>query len=297
MRILVIGANGLLGSNVVNVSTRRGIDVASTVHTENLEVPSPVHRLDIRDTDRFEELLETVSPTAIINCAAMTDVDGCESAEREAREVNAHAPGNLAEKCARRDIGFVHVSTDYVFDGTARSPYTEDSVPNPIQAYGRTKLAGERAVREAYEDALIVRLSFVYGVHRVQDELTGFPAWVRDKLVADENVPLFVDQRVTPTRAGHAAEALLDLVDRDVAGTVNIASRSCVSPFEFGDAISEHLSKSSNTLVEAKQDSVERAARRPQYTCLDTDRIEKLLGRPEPTLSDDLNSIASYLSR
>ena len=295
MRILVIGANGLLGSNVVDASTRRGIDVASTVHTKNPEAPSPAYRLDIRDTNRFEELLETVSPTAVINCAAMTDVDGCETAEQKAREVNACAPGELAEQCTRRDIDFVHVSTDYVFDGTAQSPYTEDAEPNPIQVYGKTKLAGERAVHEVQEDTLIARLSFVYGVHRVRDALTGFPAWVRDKLADDENVPLFVDQRVTPTRAGHAAEALLELLDQGVTGRVNIGSRSCVSPFEFGEAISRYFQSSSSTLVKTNQNSVERAARRPRYTCLDASRIEKFLGRPEPTLSDDLESIAPYL--
>lgn len=297
MSLLVIGANGLLGSNVVDVSNRRGIAVASTVHVEDSKTPSPVYRLDIRDTDQFEELLDTLSPTAVINCAAMTDVDGCETAEREAYEVNARAPGELAEHCKRRDVGFVHISTDYVFDGSAQSPYTEDAEPNPIQVYGETKLAGERVVRKVHEDALIARLSFVYGIHRVRDELTGFPAWVRDKLADDEDVPLFVDQRVTPTRAGHAAEAILDLLDQGVAGTVNIASRSCVSPFEFGDTISKHFSINSNTLKEARQDSVERTARRPRYTCLDTTRIEKLLGCPEPTLSDDLESIAPYLGR
>lgn len=296
MSVLVIGANGLLGSNVATVGHRRDLDVIGTFHTNEPEIEASVYRLDIRNEGRFEELLEDISPTLVVNCAAMTDVDGCEANEREAQAVNAHAPVVLAEQCATRDIDFVHASTDYVFDGTARSPYSESADPNPIQVYGQTKLDGERAVLANHDDALVVRLSFVYGVHRARQELSGFPAWVQDQIVDEAEVPLFADQWVTPTRAGHAAEAILDLSNRDASGIVNVASRSCVTPFEFGRVLAKNVSDSDGEFLKVGQDTVERQAERPRYTCLDTTRIETLLSRPEPTLREDLKQISTYLS-
>jgi len=234
MSILVIGANGLLGSNVAAIGDRRGLEITGTFHTNEPELPIPLYKLDVRDTNRFEELIEAVTPTAVINCAAMTDVDRCETDASTAREVNGRVPGNLAEKCAEKDVQFVHVSTDYVFDGTSRKPYSETIDPNPIQVYGQTKLEGDRAVLDRHGEALVTRLSFVYGVHEGHQELSGFPAWAKDQLTSDGDVPLFVDQRVTPTRAGHAAKTILDLLDQDANGVVNVACRSCVTPFEFG---------------------------------------------------------------
>jgi dTDP-4-dehydrorhamnose reductase len=294
MSILVIGANGLLGSNVAAIGDRRGLEITGTFHTNEPELPIPLYKLDVRDTNRFEELIEAVTPTAVINCAAMTDVDGCETDASTAREVNGRVPGNLAERCAQRDISFGHVSTDYVFDGTSQKSYPETAEPNPIQVYGQTKLEGDRAVLDRHDEALVTRLSFVYGVHQSRQELSGFPAWAKDQLTSDRDVPLFVDQRVTPTRAGHAAKTILDLLDQDANGVVNVACRSCVTPFEFGETFREFIPDSSGALVEAEQDSIDRQADRPRYTCLDTERVETLLGRPEPTLFEDLEQIATY---
>lgn len=295
MSVLVIGANGLLGSNVAASGARRGLEIAGTFHTSEPELQIPLYELDVRDLEQFEELLEDLTPTAVVNCAAMTDVDGCETNEHIAREINGRIPGKLAEKCTERDIGFVHVSTDYVFDGTSREPYSETAKPNPIQVYGLTKLEGDRAVLDRHGEALVTRLSFVYGIHQSCQELSGFPAWAKDQLTSDGEVPLFVDQRVTPTRAGHAAETILDLFDQNADGIVNVACRSCVTPFEFGETLHEFISNPSGELVEAEQDSIDRQADRPRYTCLDTERVETLLGRPEPTLYDDLEQIATYL--
>lgn len=295
MSILVIGANGLLGSNVAAVGTHRDLEITGTFHRSEPELQVPLRQFDIRDQDRFEELLADVTPTAVVNCAAMTDVDGCETDEHMAQEVNGRAPGKLAEKCAERDIDFVHVSTDYVFDGTSREPYSESAEPNPIQVYGQTKLEGERDVLDNHDEALVTRLSFVYGVHRGRQELSGFPAWVRDQLASETEIPLFTDQWVAPTRAGHAARAIFDLLGQDASGVVNVASRSCVTPYEFGEELRKLVSDASGELVKARRDAVDRQAERPQYTCLDTERIERILDRPEPTISEDLERIESYL--
>lgn len=295
MRVLVTGANGLLGSNVAAIGATMNDEVVGTVREASSELPVTTYELDIRDDRRFCEVLDVVEPDVVVNCAAMTDVDLCEREKALAREINARAPRNLAEQCSKRSIDFVHVSTDYVFDGNAQSLYSESSTPHPIQAYGETKLEGDRAVLSAHEDCLIVRLSFVYGIHQGHQKLSGFPAWVRDQLLSESDIPLFTDQWVTPTRAGHAAQTIFDLLDHDVRGTVNVASRSCVTPFEFGELLQKHVPESSSELVESTQDALNRPADRPRYSCLDVDYVETILGRAEPNLSADLEQIASYL--
>lgn len=293
MTVLVLGAGGLLGSALVAASLDRSIDVVGTYHSTAPAFEIPLEQHDIRQTADFQRLLSEHQPDAVVNCAALTDVDGCESDSETAIEVNGTAPGDLATNCAVRDVPFVHVSTDYVFDGEATTPYDEPAPTAPKQVYGESKLTGERAVRAVDGDSLIARLSFVYGVRGDTNELVGFPSWVRDTLQAGDEVPLFVDQQMTPSRAGQAAATILDLLERQATGTYHIASRSCVTPYDFGQQIARLQGADPTQITESEQSDVSRAAQRPTYTCLDVTAVEDELGRPQPTLEDDLAAIAS----
>jgi dTDP-4-dehydrorhamnose reductase len=291
MRLLVIGANGLLGSNVVRAGQRRDWNVCGIYHSTRPDFGIPLAQFDLREYDAFETVLAEFDPDIVVNCAAMTDVDGCETDPETARVLNGDAPGALAAQCDPHDTHFVHVSTDYVFDGTARDPYSETADPDPVQAYGESKLAGERAVREENAAALVARLSFVWGIHRSQDELTGFPAWVCRQLRAGEEVPLFADQRMTPTRAGQAADTLLELLDRDASGLFHVACTSCVTPYEFGEVIAEAGEYDAELLGAGSMDDVDRDAIRPMYSCLDVSRVESTLDRPQPALREDIDAV------
>lgn len=295
MRVLVVGAGGLLGSNVVVKGLRRDEDVVGTYHHLEPDYDCDCRRLDVRDGQRIDRLIADVSPDVLVNCAAMTDVDNCEENPQEARAVNGEAPRQLADRCADIGARLIHVSTDYVFDGETASPYVERAEPNPVQAYGGSKLAGEQAVRESGVDAVILRLSFVYGIHRATDELVGFPAWVRDRILKGEPTTLFVDQRATPSRAGQVASVVYELLDREVTGTYHVASRSCISPYHFGRRIHDRLSGPPDILESGSIDEMDRPAARPAYTCLDVGRIETILGSNQPHLSEDLDVIDSAL--
>lgn len=295
MRLLVLGANGLLGSQVVSTALDRDWSVVGTYRSARPAFDTVLHRLDLRDVDQFDTHLDRVEPDWVVNCAAMTDVDACELEPEHAHEVNGRAAGAMAELCREGDIGFCHVSTDYVFDGESDTPYFEDDERNPVQTYGESKLAGERAVLDANESAILVRLSFVYGIRGATRELTGFPAWVREELRTPGELPLFDDQWVTPTRAGQAAETMLDLAESSASGTFHVASRSCVTPFDFGRQILERMADPVGTLVRGSMTAVDRPARRPSYSCLDVAKVERELARPQPTLEADLNAISEFL--
>ncbi|QLH77286.1 SDR family oxidoreductase [Halosimplex rubrum] len=296
MRTLVLGADGRLGSNVVAAARDRGWTVRGTVRSDPADPPVHCDEFDVRDADRAAAVLDDAAPELVVNCTATVDVDGCERDPERARAVNGRAPGSLAGACAERGVPFVHVSTDYVFDGRASEPYDESAEPNPLQEYGESKLAGERAVRDAGGETLVARLSFVYGTHGFSGELTGFPAWVRDELAAGTAVPLFTDQRVTPTRAGQAAATLLGLAAAEARGTYHVAARSCVTPREFGALIAERLGVDPGLVDAGSMGDADREAARPRDTCLDVSRVEATLGRDQPTLAEDLAAIDGALA-
>lgn len=297
MNALVIGANGLLGSNVVVEALDRGQSVAGTYHSSKPAFDIPCFQTDIRDNDVIVDLIEELDPSAVINCAAMTDVDECERRPDEAYEINAVAPEELAHMCDQRGIAFVHVSTDYVFDGESSNRYAEDSDPNPVQEYGRSKLVGERGVLTSHESPLVVRLSFVYGVHHGWEtpDLDGFPAWVRSRLDSDQGTPLFTDQHITPSRAGSTAMTLLDLLDRDSTGLYHVAAQSCVTPYEFGRHLAREMGIDESYLQEGSRADVTRDAARPAHTCLDVQTVEEELDHPQPSVVDDVAALADYL--
>jgi dTDP-4-dehydrorhamnose reductase len=304
MTLLVIGASGLLGGNAVAAARGRDERVRGTYRTADpADGPGGAFHEGV-ETVRFDvtggadvglpSLLEGVD--RVVDCAATTDVDACEADPGRARTVNAEWPGRLAAACAERGLPLCHVSTDYVFDGRD-PPYAEGDDPNPLQVYGETKLAGERAVREAGGgewEPLVLRPSFLWGVDRTTGGLAGVPAWVADELRAGGSVPLFEDQRVTPTRAGGAAGVALDLLDAGRTGTYHVAARDCVTPLEFGRLVAERVD-GDGRIERASMADLDRPAARPAATCLDVSRVERDLGRGQPTLGAALDAVGPAL--
>jgi dTDP-4-dehydrorhamnose reductase len=293
MTTLVIGANGLVGSNVLDQLVNDGCRVAGTYHSESPTIDVESRQLDITDSEAVRTVFEEIEPNSVHNCAAMTDVDACERAPDRAETVNTTAAATVAELTAETGAALVHFSTDYVFAGDRTAAYTEADEPAPKQVYGETKLAGEEAVFDRHPDPVVVRPSFVYGIHRGTGELTGFPAWVWDRLRAGDDVPLFADQRVSPTRAGQVASVAHELLETGTTGLFHTTARSCVTPFEFGRRIAELLDYPSDRLARSSMAAVDREALRPTNSCLAVDKVESALGRRQPTVRADLESIAT----
>lgn len=288
MRILVVGSNGLLGGNVTSVALDRNETVVTAYHSEDPGFDCQSHQIDITSSIAVDDLVDEIDPDAIVNCAAMTDVDGCETDPEQAYAVNADGAEHVARAAERVDAALVHTSTDYIFDGEETAPYSETADPAPKQVYGESKLVGERQVCEIYPDPLIARLSFVYGRSLPDGTITGFPSWILERARKGDEIPLFTDQRVSPSYAKATARTLLDLLDSAHGGTFNVTSRSCLTPYEFGELIVEEAGFTDASLIESSMDDIDRNAERPQYTCLDTTGVEKTLNRPQSTLAEDI---------
>lgn len=194
MRILLLGAGGQLGREITDRAAARPVELIGLDHTA----------LDICDPVAVARAMEAQRPDVVINAAAYTAVDKAESEPELAARINAFAPAHIAERCERYRTPVIHVSTDYVFDGTKPTPYVETDPVAPLGVYGRTKAAGEAAVRSATERHVIVRTSWVYGAHGHNFLKTVLRlARERDRLT------IVADQRGCPTATHDLAEALL----------------------------------------------------------------------------------------
>ncbi|UVO09729.1 dTDP-4-dehydrorhamnose reductase [Pectobacterium polonicum] len=266
MKVLLTGANGQLG---------RCFQDRLPAEWEILATDS--NELDITDLERVAKVVKSFQPDAIVNAAAYTAVDKAESEPEIAESINVHGPQNLAIVATKYNVRLVHVSTDYVFDGSATEPYNEDSATNPLSVYGNTKLAGEQAVTKASPEAIIVRTAWVfseYGNNFVKTMLRL--AKERDTL------SIVNDQRGCPTYAGDLAQAIISLLEKNVEGGVyHYCGDEEVSWYEFAEQIFKVASKrnvisSAPTLTAISTGGYPTPAKRPKYSALDCLKINKL---------------------
>jgi dTDP-4-dehydrorhamnose reductase len=254
----------MLGSALVREVRRREGTALGLSHLQG----------DIADIDRVVEWVERFQPQVIYNCAAMTRVDDCESEQELAFRVNGEAVGNLAEVAIQADISLVHVSSDYVFDGRAESPYREDHPTSPVSVYGRSKLAGELAALR-HPGSLVVRASWLFGPGG-----GNFVATMM-RLIGSGTSPLRVvdDQLGGPTYTPFLARALVDLVACGATGVVHYQNREPVTWYGLACRIAERFRPTVEVLPVTTEE-FPRPAPRPAYSVLDVSRCEGLLGRP-----------------
>ena len=252
MKLLVCGANGMLGHRVVAAARERGHEAIGT------DLPE----LDLTDPEAVRAFVAEVAPDSIVNCAAYTNVDGAEEQEELATRINGEAAGNVAG-CG---VHLVHVSTDYVFPGDARQPYVESDPTGPTTAYGRSKLAGEIAVREASPDHAIVRTAWLFG--------EGGPNFVDTmlKLGAErDEVKVVFDQVGSPTWTGHLAPALVEVAERRGSGVFHGTGGGACSWFELAiEAM--RLRDLDCRVVAVTTEEFPRPAPRPAFSVLGTER-------------------------
>jgi len=266
VRVLLVGARGLLGS-AMQATAPSTIQLVSTGHGD----------LPIEDPHAVQQIVARERPDWIINCAAYTQVDRAEAEPEIAQGVNAGGPANLARAAgeAGRRTRLLQLSTDYVFDGHSRRPYREDDAVAPLNAYGRSKLAGEQAVRDILPDAhLIVRGQWLFGA--------GGPNFVATILrLARERRELRVvnDQHGHPTFSSDLAAALWQLIAREARGTVHCANEGVATWYDLARAAVAAAGLPTAVLPCATAE-MPRPAQRPAFSALDCTRYAALVGAP-----------------
>lgn len=283
MKVLIVGGKGQLGRAL-----------AATAPADAVIVSHDIDTLDITDAAAMRACVLEVRPDILFNAAAYTAVDKAESEEEAALVVNGNAVGTLADAARETGARFVHVSTDFVFDGTHGIPYAPDAVPNPVSAYGRTKLAGEQA---AGRDALIVRTAWVYapaGGNFVRTML---------RVMAERpEVRVVADQIGTPTYALGLAQALWTMATRGVTGIHHYTDSGTASWYDFAVAIQEEalaigLLTKAVPVIPITTAEYPTPARRPHYSVLDKTSTIAVLGGPAPHWRTNLRAMLHEVAR
>jgi dTDP-4-dehydrorhamnose reductase len=270
----VLGGSGQLGGDVTEAAGAKGDSVTAPSH----------EACDITDPRAVERAIAAIGPDAVVNCAGWTRVDAAEEHESEAELVNATAAGIVADACAAAGVRLCHISTDYVFEGTATEPIDESAPTVPRSAYGRTKLHGELAVRERCPNHLIVRSSWLFG--------RAGPNFVLTILrLARERSELRVvaDQRGAPTWTGHLAPAVLRLIEIGPPGTYHLTNSGVTTWHDLAVAATR-IRRIDTDVIPITTAEYPTPAARPAYSVLDNRRWRELGESPLPSWEAGLRS-------
>ncbi len=262
MKIIITGAGGMLAQDVLDVFS--DLDVIGFKKEE----------LNICDEDNLKKILLDNKPYAVINCAAFTKVDLCESEKDKAFQINAHGPEILARLCAEVSCKLIQISTDYVFDGTANTPYSEDTLTNPINIYGQSKLAGEENIKNSTEDYLIIRTSWLFG--------KGGPNFIHTiiKLAHEKDkLQIVNDQRGCPTFTRDLAKGIRHLLENNATGIFNVTNTGACTWFDLARFVFEK--KGIKIKIEpVDSNKFKRPARRPHFSVLSSKKYRTLVKSP-----------------
>jgi dTDP-4-dehydrorhamnose reductase len=283
-RILVIGAKGMLGKDLVEI-LRSSSRVDQHLDCEILGWD--IEEIDIQEEKNTITKIESLRPNIVINIAAYTNVDGCESHDEKAFAINAEGMRHVALGALRCRAKVVYLSTDYIFDGKKREPYLEDDPPHPLSVYGRSKLRGEQYVQEMVEDALIVRTQWLYGKYG-----NNFVASVLRQAREKKVLSIVNDQVGSPTYTIDLSRAISVLIQCDARGVFHVANSDLCTWFAFGQEILKLSGMEGVRIVPISSEELGRPATRPLYSVLNTEKLKRETGM---TLRPWSEALKAYL--
>ena len=286
MKIMVIGANGQLGSDLVQVLGKRSAayQVIPLTHAE----------LEVTDPHQVQQALKDYRPQVVVNTAAYHKVDEVESYPERAFAVNAIAPLTLARLCGEQDIALLFLSTDYVFGGELhrQTPYTESDCPAPLNVYGVSKLAGEKFIQATWHRHWIVRTSGLYGLRGTSGKGGNFVELMLRLAGEGKDIRVVDDQRLSPTYTHELAHGLVNLIEKAPYGLYHLTCSGACSWYEFAVKIFE-LANLQPNLQPTTSAAFKTAARRPTYSVLANQAIQEA---GIPPLKAWQEALADYLA-
>ncbi len=280
-KVLLIGANGFLGSNILNLKNSKesihqnllffAADLKNTRVIRNI----PFYHLDITDSTFVSNTIAKISPDVIILTAALTHVDQCEINKSLATQVNVEGPKNVIEASKKINSKLIFISTDFIFDGTKEkgSYYSEFDPPNPLNYYAKTKLEAEQQIVNSEIDYLICRTAVLYGWN---NEKLNFITWMLKNFEQNNKISIVKDQINSPTFIRNLAEIIIKLIEKDARGIYHTAGDSMLSRYEMAKQCAEVFGFS-NDLIEGI-DNLKQKATRPKNVGLNINKLKNLLG-------------------
>lgn len=266
MKVMIIGADGQLGTDLVRVFQSE----------TNWEIiPTTIRDFDITQADQCERMITTHSPDVLINTAAYIQVDLCEKELETAFRVNVFSQKHLTDLCRQNKVRYCLLSTDYVFDGGKGTPYTEEDIPNPANMYGVSKLAGEQVVRYNMDSYFIVRVSGLYGVAGPMGKRGNFVDTILERARKGEPLRVVDDQCLTPTYTLDVAKQLVSLLSTSHFGLYHITNQGACTWHAFAEEALRQCGLK-NEVGKAKTGDFGELARRPAYSVLENKHLQQL---------------------
>ena len=295
MRILITGANGLLGQKLVNLlSSSEKDEVHATGRGGNRNLPGPYtyHKVDLTEEGALHNLFEEIKPDGVIHTAAMTNVDACELDPNECHLQNVAVVESIVRACENFDVFLVHLSTDFIFDGIT-GPYDEESSPNPLSVYGRSKLEAEEVVKAGRMKWAIARTVLVYGqVHDMSR--SNIVLWVKKSLEEGKSIKLITDQYRMPTFAEDLARGCALLAQQQAQGVFNVSGQDYLNPYEMAIQVADVFELDGTLITPTDGTAFTQPAKRPPKTELILDKARSIGYEPH-SFSEGLQLLKAQL--
>lgn len=296
MRILVTGSNGLLGQKLSEVLQRdQEVYLIATARGKSaLTIQrGEYHSLDISDGESVDSLLRFTKPDVVINTAAMTQVDDCETQRDACWKANVTAVEHLVRCCNALHIHLVHVSTDFIFDGT-HGPLDENATPNPVNYYGESKLAAEKVIQSSTISWAILRTVLVFGITRDMSR-SNIVLWVKNSLQQGKTIQVVNDQWRTPTLAEDLAMGCYLAAKKHSRGIFNISGNDFLSPYDIAIRTADFFQLDKSLIKATDSTKFVQPAKRPPKTGFIIDKARKVLGYEPRSFEEGLALLASQI--
>ncbi|HEY9006657.1 SDR family oxidoreductase [Ohtaekwangia sp.] len=296
MKILVTGSNGLLGQKLTDLlATDPSVTLIATARGKSVLpiTTGEFHSLDITDAEAVNRVFAETKPDAVINTAAMTQVDQCETDREACWKANVTSVENLVNACAAHNVHLVHVSTDFIFDGT-RGPLDELEKPNPVNYYGESKLAAEEVVQKSKINWAILRTVLVFGITRDMSR-SNIVLWVKNSLEQGKTIQVVNDQWRTPTLAEDLAAGCYLAAKKKAKGIYNISGKDFLTPYDIAIATADYF-KLNKALINATDSTkFTQPAKRPPKTGFIIDKARTDLGYEPRSFTEGLAVLESQM--
>ena len=284
-RLLITGASGLLGLNLAEEMQLKH-DVIGVDRGRLIGVPFRILKADLLDPGAVDSILDKARPHWLINCASLAELEACEANPVLARRLNTDLPGELAFACKKRNIAFIHISTDAVFDGHKSSFYTEEDLPNPLGIYAQTKLAGEQAVLSVNAQAIVARVNFYGWSLSGRRSLAEF---FFHNLTYNKNMSGFTDVIFCPMFVGHTVRLLVKMLEKGLSGLYHLVGMQAMSKYQFGVEIARKFGLRESQISPKSILSSSLTARRSHNLYLSTHKLSTDLCESLPEFSTGLD--------
>jgi dTDP-4-dehydrorhamnose reductase len=298
MKILITGANGLLGQKLVQlISTTTTDTLLATGRGENRNPANDQYSyrsMDITDQASIDTAMDAFEPDVVIHTAAMTNVDECEQSKESCWQMNVTAVEYLIRACERTGTFLLHISTDFIFDGLA-GPYTEESQPNPLSYYGESKLAAEQLLEASTIDWAIARTVLVYGIAHDMSR-SNIILWVKNSLENKKIINVVNDQWRTPTLAEDLAMGCYLIAQNKATGVFNISGKDLLTPYEMAIQTADYFGLDKSLINETDGSKFTQPAKRPAKTGFILTKAEKVLGYKPVSFTEGIGILAGQLS-